>query len=77
MKLADKPCYPETYIDHNPIGLAIVTKVPGLTFRERLIIAGFGNPKVYDPSGRTKVEYSAVEQHLLMCVDAIIKEIEK
>ena len=42
MKLSDKPCYP-TMDD------VAGEFWEGLTFRERLIVAGFGNPKVYNP----------------------------
>ena len=47
MKLSDKPCYP-LHIFDKKVNESVVIQA-GLTFRERLIVAGFGNPKVYNP----------------------------
>jgi len=45
MKLSDKPCYPITpeqyYAEEDH------PEITGLTFRERLIIEGFGNPNFF------------------------------
>ena len=51
----------------------------GITFRERLVIAGFGNPKFFDDKGRYLIcdidGKPAIK--MLQEADTIIKEMEK
>ena len=52
MKLSDKHCYPfvgKSLQNPNCEEEIFFEGNGGLTFRERLIVAGFGNPKVYNP----------------------------
>jgi len=67
MNLSDKPCYPsEKLNDLYP---------KGLTLRERLIIAGFGNPKFFSDKGSMYINNEETP-FLLLQVDRLIKEME-
>ena len=70
MKLSDKPCYPFRQSDSGA----------GLTFRERLIIAGMGNAGlVVKFIGNDDKEYPDIKQTniaIIQQTDSLIKELE-
>ena len=85
MGLANKPCYPQKIIVKEIINIEgdirlNETSYDGLTFRERLIIAGMGNAGlVIKFIGNDDREYPDIEQTnlaILQQADAIIKEME-
>ena len=73
MKLSDKPCYP-TMDD------VAGEFWEGLTFRERLIIALAGNPRITFESigdnGEGNLFPSKTANRIIQQADAIIKELE-
>lgn len=80
MKLADKPCYPQTfnYVDKN--GTEIIEMNTGLTFRERLIIALASNPSMaVFKDGDSNICYLAsvaTTQRIIGQADSLIKEMK-
>lgn len=65
MNLKDKPCYPVTFNNTE-------ISCEGLTFRERLIIALAGNPKIVE----LFVPYQENAERVLSQADVIIKQLE-
>ena len=63
MKLADKPCYPAK----------VSTHYPGITIRERLIIALASNPEMMVNDDRDAMEFEQVASGIILQADAIIK----
>ena len=89
MDLADKPCYPITYesfIDPNQTNQTHYNFTEGLTFRERLIIAGMSNSMLienaWDDDGMptTNTDQGALERNaksIINQADAIINQLTK
>ena len=89
MKLANKPCYPQTYygIKDLPPGLTSeqvndYLRPDGLTYREWLAGQLASNPEMrvndYDHAGNyLRLNYKATAQRINLQADAIIKELEK
>jgi len=87
MGLANKPCYPQKIIVKEIINIEgdirlNETTYDGLTFRERLIIAGMGNPALIEKfegntSGCYYVDIERTNDNIMHQVDALIKKMEK
>ena len=81
MNLSEKPCYPLslTTIDGQAMDNVDYDKskeTSGITFRERLVVAGFGNPKFFSDKGSMYIN-NEEKPFLLLQVDRLIKEMEK
>ena len=77
MKLADKPCYPAKVFE-NAETLPNVMEVyyPGITFKERLIIALASNPEMMLNDDKDAMQFDLVALGIVEQADAIIKEME-
>ena len=70
MKLADKPCYPQSSFSH---GISL----SGLTFRERLIVALASNTAICGLDAHNMLDYKNNALYVIGQADAIIKQLEE